>query len=101
MPSLCRTRRPSSMDKRSSQTRKPVAKPVTPPRATVPSRAGLLALMVLVIYALALLYARETVPAGMNNDVAEEALRGVYLVEGHHFEVITFSIGNSAETLYL
>ena len=53
------------------------------------------------MYAAALMYQRESVPSGMNNDVAEEALRGLYLIEGHHFEVLTFSIGNSAETLYL
>jgi hypothetical protein len=52
-------------------------------------------------YVAALLFGREQVPAGLNNDVAAEALRGLYLVEGKHFEVITFSIGNSAETLYL
>jgi hypothetical protein len=49
----------------------------------------------------ALLYARDRVPAGLNNDTAEEALRGLYLVEGRHFEVMTFSLGHSAETLYL
>jgi len=37
----------------------------------------------------------------MNNDVAEEALRGLYLVEGRHIEPMTFAVGNSAETLYL
>jgi hypothetical protein len=52
-------------------------------------------------YAAMLLYAHGRTPPGLNNDVAEEALRSVYLVAGHHFEVITFSVGNSAETLYL
>ena len=52
-------------------------------------------------YLAALIYARDRIPAGLHNDVAEEALRGLYLVEGRHFEVMTFSVGNSAETLYL
>ena len=49
----------------------------------------------------AILFLHGRVPLGLNNDVAEEALRGIYLVKGGHLEVITFSIGNSAETLYL
>jgi hypothetical protein len=52
-------------------------------------------------YLTALIYARNSVPDGINNDVAEEALRGLYLVLGHHFEVVTFAVGNSAETFYL
>jgi hypothetical protein len=52
-------------------------------------------------YAALLLYAHGRVPPGLNNDVAEEALRGIYLVGGHHLEVITFAVGFSAETLYL
>lgn len=52
-------------------------------------------------YAAALFWLRDTVPDGLNNDAAEEALRGLYLLEQRKFEVITFSIGNSAETLYL
>jgi Dolichyl-phosphate-mannose-protein mannosyltransferase len=52
-------------------------------------------------YLSALFYARDRIPAGLNNDTAQEALRGIYLVEGRHFEVITFALGNSAETLYL
>ena len=52
-------------------------------------------------YAALLLWAHGRVPPGLNNDVAEEALRGIYLVRGHHFEVVTFAVGNSAETLYL
>ena len=59
------------------------------------------AAVILIAYAGALLYRSDRVPAGLNNDVAEEALRGIYLVAGHHFEVMTFAIGNSAETLYL
>jgi hypothetical protein len=64
-------------------------------------RPHIIAVVILSLYAAALMFQRGTVPPGMNSDVAEEALRGIYLVEGHHFEVITFSVGNSAETLYL
>ncbi len=64
-------------------------------------RAGAIALIILFAYGAALMYQRDQVPRGMINDVAEEALRGIYLVDGHHFEVLTFSVGNSAETLYL
>jgi len=56
---------------------------------------------VLVANAAALFYAREQSPPGLNNDVAEEALRGVLLVDARRLEIMTFSIGNSAETLYL
>ena len=56
---------------------------------------------ILAVWAAALVYARDQVPPGLNNDAAQEALRGIYLVEGRHWEVITFSVGNSAETLYL
>ena len=59
------------------------------------------AAVVLMAYLGALLFRSDRIPAGLNNDVAEEALRGLYLVNGRHFEVITFAIGNSAETLYL
>jgi len=55
----------------------------------------------LVGYLLALVYWRDVVPDGLVNDAAEEALRGIGLVEGRKFEVITSSLGNSAETLYL
>lgn len=72
---------------------------VSQPRSA--RRVHLIAFAILSAYAAALVYQRESVPAGMNNDVAEEALRGLYLVEGNHFEVLTFSVGNSAETLYL
>ena len=44
-------------------------------------------------------------PAGLHNDVVEEAQRGMYLIqqlsETGRVEVITRSVGNSAETLYL
>src|ERR1043166_8018154 len=52
-------------------------------------------------YLLALLWSRDQTPDGPNNDAVEEALRGLYLVGGRHLEVMTFSLGNSAETLYL
>ena len=58
-------------------------------------------LLILAAYTVALTYHRDLAPPGLSNDVAEEALRGIYLVEGHHFEVMTFSLGHSAETLYL
>jgi len=45
--------------------------------------------------------AQGRTPPGLNNDVAEEALRAIYLVQDIHFEVITFAVGRSAETLYL
>jgi hypothetical protein len=57
--------------------------------------------VVLALYAAALVWNRESIPHGLHNDTVEEAQRGMYLVEGRHFEVITTSIGNSAETLYL
>ena len=52
-------------------------------------------------YVLALVWWHDRVPDGPNNDAVEEALRGLYLVRGHHLEVMTFAVGNSAETLYL
>jgi hypothetical protein len=61
--------------------------------------AGVIAIFA--AYGAMLLYAHGRTPPGLNNDVAEEALRAIYLVQGHHFEVITFAVGNSAETLYL
>ena len=47
------------------------------------------------------LYRYRTVPDGLVNDSAEEALRGLLLVEQRRLEVITFVLGNSAETLWL
>ena len=52
-------------------------------------------------YIAALVFQHDRIPDGICNDTAEEALRGLYLVKGPKFEVITFAIGNSAETLYL
>lgn len=55
-----------------------------------------------ILYGLALLVPwRDLIPPGLGNDAAEEALRGILLIEGGRFEPITFSIGNSTETLYL
>jgi hypothetical protein len=56
---------------------------------------------ILSIYIATLVFWRDRVPNGLFSDAAQEALRGLYLVEGGHFEVITSSFGNSAETLYL
>ncbi len=44
---------------------------------------------------------RDAVPAGLNNDAAEETLRGVLLIDARRFEVITAIIGIPQETLYL
>jgi hypothetical protein len=74
------------------------AGPVKPPSKTQQYFAVLL---ILAVYAAALVYAHGRVPPALNNDVAEESLRAIYLTEGPHFEVLTFSVGNSAETLYL
>ncbi len=41
------------------------------------------------------------VPAGLEGGPAVEALRGVHLIVRRRFEVMTFSIGTSAETLWL
>jgi hypothetical protein len=70
----------------------------TPP----PRRAPRLALVAAGAASLALfLYRYRTVPDGLVNDSAEEALRGLLLVEGRRLEVLTFVLGNSAETLWL
>ena len=58
-------------------------------------------LVALALYGGALVLWRDQVPQGIHNDTVEEAQRGMYLVDGGHLEVITFAIGNSAETLYL
>jgi hypothetical protein len=52
-------------------------------------------------YAGLLLYRFRTVPDGLVNDTAEEALRGLLLLEQRRLEVLTFVLGNSAETLWL
>ncbi|HEY2380139.1 MAG TPA: hypothetical protein VGK48_03050 [Terriglobia bacterium] len=63
--------------------------------------ARIAVLTILSIYAASLVVRRDIMPDGLFSDTAQEALRGIYLVQGRHFEVITSSIGNSAETLYL
>ena len=89
-------------DKKPKPPLAPAAPASQPAPAALPRRQAMLwAAVILIVYAAALVYRSDRVPAGLNNDVAEEALRGLYLVEGHHFEVITFAVGNSAETLYL
>ena len=82
---------------------KPTSAPIPAQPLTTPSyrKPKIIVAAVLLAYFAALIFRADTVPSGINNDVAEEALRGLYLVDGHHFEVITFAIGNSAETLYL
>lgn len=63
----------------------------------------------LLLYSLALNVARDQVPPGLNNDAAEEALRGVYLLESGRIEAIDLHAVNAAgvpfgvsmETLFL
>jgi Dolichyl-phosphate-mannose-protein mannosyltransferase len=81
------------MKKRSKKGEQAPGKRTFPPAITISTIFG--------AYIAALAYAHGRVPPGLNNDVAEEALRGIYLVQGKHFEVLTLAIGNSAETLYL
>ncbi len=52
-------------------------------------------------YAALLLYRFRTVPDGLVNDTAEEMLKGLALVEQHRLEVMTTTLGYSAETLWL
>ena len=53
------------------------------------------------VYLGLLLFRYRTVPDGLVNDAAEEAIRGLVLVEERRAEVLTFVLGNSAETLWL
>ncbi len=53
------------------------------------------------LYAGLLLFRYRTVPGGITNDAAEEALRGLILVEERRLEAITFVLGQSLETLWL
>jgi hypothetical protein len=53
------------------------------------------------VYVALLLFRYRTVPDGLVNDTAEEALRGLILIEERRVEVLTFVLGNSAETLWL
>ncbi len=70
---------------------------------------GLLVLLALLGYIAALDYRREEVPPGLNNDVAEEGVRGIQLFEAGRLEVINahglnragVPFGHSMETLYL
>src|SRR4029077_20016446 len=66
-----------------------------------PWRTAGVVLLAIGLYVGALALWREQTPQGIHNDTVEEAQRGIYLIEGRHVEVITFAIGNSAETLYL
>ena len=86
---------------RQKQPKKPARAIASPPPQTSRRNALAAAAAIFAAYAAMLLYAHGRTPPGLNNDVAEEALRSIYLVAGHHFEVITFAVGNSAETLYL
>jgi 4-amino-4-deoxy-L-arabinose transferase-like glycosyltransferase len=52
-------------------------------------------------YAALLFFRFRTVPDGLVNDTAEEMLKGLALVEGRRFEVMTSALGYSAETLWL
>lgn len=54
-----------------------------------------------IAYVALLAFRYRTVPDGLVNDTAEEALRGLILVEERRAEVLTFVLGHSAETLWL
>jgi hypothetical protein len=56
---------------------------------------------ILLLYLGALVLWRDAVPAGLNNDAAEETLRGLFLIDAGRFEVITAVFGIPQETLYL
>jgi hypothetical protein len=56
---------------------------------------------ILLLYLGALVLWRDTVPAGLNNDAAEETLRGLFLLDAGRFEVITSVFGIPQETLDL
>ena len=86
---------------RHNQPKKSARAIASPPPGTSHRNALAAGVAIFAAYAAVLLYAHGRTPPGLNNDVAEEALRGIYLVAGHHFEVITFAVGHSAETLYL
>jgi len=66
------------------------------------SRRGRLALGAAAFgYAALLLFRFRSVPDGIVNDTAEEMLKGLALVEGRRLEVMTSTLGYSAETLWL
>lgn len=70
---------------------------------------GIAILLALAGYLFALNYRRDEVPPGLNNDVAEEGLRGIQLLESKRLEVIDAHgvnasgrhFGHSMETLFL
>ncbi len=64
-------------------------------------RVGLPLAAASVAYLAVLLVRFRTVPDGLVNDQAEELLRGLLLVKERRLEVLTFVVGNSAETLWL
>jgi hypothetical protein len=55
----------------------------------------------LIVYAGALALWRDSVPPGLNNDAAEEALRGIQLLDAGRLQVLSSSPGIPQETLYL
>ena len=59
------------------------------------------AVAVSLAYLVALALWRDSVPRGLNNDAAEEALRGIQLLQSGRFEVMSSSLGIPQETLYL
>ncbi len=70
--------------------------------ASAPVRRDRLALLAATLaYAALLLTKYRSVPDGLVNDQAEELLRGLILVAERRLEVLTFVVGNSAETLWL
>ena len=70
---------------------------------------GMVILLALAGYLFALNYRRDEVPPGLNNDVAEEGLRGIQLLESNRIEGINAHgvnangrhFGHSMETLFL
>jgi hypothetical protein len=73
--------------------------------SAVPERSGRALILTLLAGLPALLavhaYSFGRVPPGLESGVAVEALRGVHLVVKRRFEVMTFAIGPSSETLWL
>lgn len=55
----------------------------------------------LVAYGLVQILAIGRFPSGLCNDAAEEGLRGLLLLAEKRVEILTFVVGNSAETLWL
>ena len=65
------------------------------------ARRNLALLAACLAWAAAALVRIDTVPGGLVIDQAEEVLRGLILVSERRVEVLTFVLGNSAETLWL